>query len=757
MNQNSQGAQGHVDAPVRVSKNDNPMLKIILLVGGAIALFLAFSTFSVQKAVQSNSNLSDIRDLYFPVLERADRNIVRLDKMEEQFMQGVMMADKDTVDKAQPYYMGGDKTFAEMASLYPGRKTDILRLKAEFTGYRNLAYQTATGMINHTGSFSDVAKMNASLGTLKKNLTNFRSSSYDNFVKTLLQTQQATKLNLYLGMAIGAMNLMFMGVLVFFIRNNLHMTAIIAEQNATLELKVIERTAQLTQKTNDVNTMLDNMSLGVCTVVQGNKIHPEYSAFMHQIFGEAKLAGRDVLEALFASSNLGSDARDLVEVSLSSMIGEDMMMFEFNSHNLATEMQLKAEDGASKILQLHWSPIKNEDDAVDKVLLIVQDVTHLRALELEAAAQKAELDIISQIIKISIGKFNEFVDSAQKFIADNYAMIRGTSVIDKEVVAGLFRNMHTVKGNARTYEFKAITDVAHEAEQEYDRMRKGEVTEWNQEKLLEELAAVEKAVNRYIEINEDKLGRKGRASDMLTTRGVFVGRDEISMLQTLLLNIRHETNGQLSSTFETLEQKVLQIGLIPLQRLVSGAVDSLSSLAKELNKPTPEVHIENGDIAFNNLVAQSLKSSFMHIVRNSLDHGIEGPEQRRQAGKEEVGKISFRSERTADTVLLKISDDGRGLALHKLFEKGVAAGRFMAEEQPSPNEVAELIFESGLSTAEQVSQVSGRGVGMDAVRMFLKEQGGDIRIVLQDNVQNELGFCPFEFVISLPLSSLMAV
>ncbi len=753
MNQSSMHDSSHTAGQQQASKASNPMLKIILIVGGAIILFLAFSTFSVQKAVQSNSNLSDIRDLYFPVLERADRNIVRLDKMEEQFMQGVMMADKDTVDKAQPFYESGDKTFSEMAKLYPGRRAEILQLQNEFKGYRDLAYATATGMINHTGSFSDVAKMNGVLKTLKKNLTDFRASSYDNFVKTLVETQQSTKLNLYLGMAIGVMNLMFMGVLVFFIRNNLKMTAIIAEQNATLELKVIERTAQLTQKTNDINAMLDNMSLGVCTIIQGNVLHPEYSAYMHQIFGAPPLAGREVIEALFTHSNLGADTRDQVSVALSAIVGEDMMMFDFNSHLLVNEMQYRTIDGNNKILQLHWSPIRNEDDAVDKVLLIVQDVTHLRALELEAAAQRAELDIISQIIKIQIGKFNEFIESAQKFIATNRELIESTNQVDANVVSALFRNMHTIKGNARTYEFKAITDVAHEAEQEYDRMRKGEVTEWNQQKLLEELDAVEMAVKHYLVVNEDKLGRKGRASDLLTTRGVFVGREEISALQSLLATVKQQATGQ---AIELLEQKIQQLGLVPLQRLVSGAVDSLSSLAKELNKPTPEVHIEQGDVAFNNLVAQALKSSFMHIVRNSLDHGIESPEQRRAAGKAESGQIRFSCEHVDGGVHLHIRDDGRGLALHKLYEKGIAQGRFTTDVQPSAEEVAELIFESGLSTAEQVSQVSGRGVGMDAVRMFLMEQGGSIRIVL-DSKENRLDFTPFEFVIALPPAAMMAV
>lgn len=731
-------------------ENANPMRKIIILVGVAIAVFLIFTANSVQKSIQSSQQLAEIRDLYFPVLERVDANIVRLDKMEERFMQGAMTGEKDMLDEAVGFYDEADKVFGEMAQLYPSRAKDVAKLRADFKQAKDLAYSTSMALIKHTGT-NDTARMNKVLGELKTAIKDFRKSSYDNFVSTLKDTQQASQLNLYMGIAIGIMNLIFMGVLVFFIRNTVRMTAVIAEQNATLELRVAERTAQLSQKTNDINAMLNNMSLGVCTVVPGNKLHPEYSAYMRTIFGRDELADQDVLEALFANSTLGVDAKDQVAVALGAIVGEDAMMYDFNAHLLATEMQLKVPGEKNKILQMNWSPIKNDADVVDKVLLIVQDVTHLRELELEAAHQKAELDIISQIIRISIGKFNEFIESAQKFAAENRQLVEQTASKNLDVVAALFRNMHTIKGNARTYEFQLITDAAHSAEQEYDRLRKDEDAQWDVAGMLAALDAVDAAIAKYVEINEDKLGRKGRASDLLTTRGAFVGVDEIAALKGLVADLAKQGS---SEAVAALQRSVNHLGLIPLQRLVSGAVDSLSSLAKELNKPTPTVDIVNGDIAFNNTFAQAMKSSLMHIVRNSLDHGIEGPEDRKKAGKQECGRIRFVCERNGDATELHISDDGRGLALHKLYEKGLANGVFQAGEKPAPEAVAELIFESGLSTAAEVTQVSGRGVGMDAVRTFLQEQGSDIRVKLLEPV-SELGFTPFVFVINLPSSAFL--
>ena len=250
-------------------------------------------------------------------------------------------------------------------------------------------------------------------------------------------------------------------------------------------------------------------------------------------------------------------------------------------------------------------------------------------------------------------------------------------------------------------------------------------------------------------MNENKLGRKGRASDLLTTRGSFVSNDDIAQLRNMASVLLASNT---STEFSQLHAIIHHLGLISLERLVSGAVDSLSSLAKELDKPTPAVDIVHGDIAFNSQFAEALKSSFMHIVRNSMDHGIESPSEREKAGKPAQGRLRFACENNNGEMELHINDDGRGLALHKLYEKGLSSGVFAADSKPSAQAVADLIFHSGLSTAQTVSMVSGRGVGMDAVRAFLKEHGSSVRIVL-DAESGELGFTPFRFVISLPPST----
>jgi HPt (histidine-containing phosphotransfer) domain-containing protein len=730
------------------TRKTGSMRNVFLLVGVAIVVFMAFTAYSIRKEMQGSAQLAAIKDLYFPMLQRLDANIVRIDKIEANFIETAVTGDKDLIEKAKDVGTEADQAYVEIEALDPTLKARITSLREDLKSYEDQATKASLAFLSSSGADTNAMKpMNDALAKARADLTAFRKASYDEFVRTLTGSQKEAHTRLLMSLALGFMNLCFMAVLVYFIRNNMKMMTVIAQQNATLEQRVAERTAELSQKTADINAMLQNMKLGVCAVTTGNLIHPEYSTHLRTIFGDDSPGGKDLLQTLFRDSTLGVDVRDQISVALGSMLGEDAMMFDLNGHLLPTEMQLGAGE-AAKLVRMDWSPIVSpETGVIDKILLISEDVTHLRALELSAAQQKEELTIISRIIRISVGKFNEFIDSANGFITANRQLITAAQNREQADVPALFRNMHTIKGNARTFEFTQITDAAHRTEQSYDRLRKDPTAQFDAKALLSELADVEAAVSLYNKVNEEKLGRKGRAADVLTTRGAYVGNEQLAELRAMAAAL---VNRQRDTQTEQLQRYIDGLGLISLSRLVSGSVDSLASVCNELQKPVPAVDIQNGELGFNSKFAEALKSSLMHIVRNALDHGIETPADRARANKPERGTLRVACERSGNGhVELRVGDDGRGLALHKLYEKGVANGAFNGQTQPSRQDVADLVFSSGLSTAEQVTQVSGRGVGMDAVRVFMREQGASVRIALKDSA-TDLGFAPFEFVITVP-------
>jgi HPt (histidine-containing phosphotransfer) domain-containing protein len=734
-------------APV-AGESARPMRKIFLLVGIAIAVFMVFTAYSIHNAAHERAQLTAIRDLYFPVLERADRNLIRIDKMEEQYLQAVELGDTDMVDKAGEIALQADKDFVEMTKLDPARAADIETIRRELERYRSLAERTSRAFLAHAsdGMPALTQGMNQSLAALRTGLKAFRQSCYSNFTDTLAESQHDAKAGSVIGLTIGAMNIAFMGVLVYFIRNNVRMMSLVAEQNATLERRVAERTAELSRKNADIDAMLQNMKLGVATVVAGNRLHPEYSNYLRTIFDTDDVAGRELLEYLFARSDLGVDVKDQIANALSAILGEDSMAFEFNGHLLASEMTIAAPDGSRKIVQLDWSPIVNAGGTVEKILLISQDVTHLRTLELKSAQQKEEMEVIAKIIRTPAGKFNEFIESSRRYLAACRELIGATRTREAAVIASLFRNMHTIKGNARTFEFSQITDAAHLAEQSYDLLRKDPDARWDAAALLAGLDAAEAALERYATVNNDTLGRKGRSADLLTDRGAFVSHEDLAALKALAA-----APGAAAIPAD-LSKAIGRLGLVSFDRLVSGVADALPPLAQALGKPVPSVQVVNAGYSFTAPFAEALKACFMHMVRNSMDHGIEAPQERTEAGKPAQGMIRFDCTEAADGLELRIADDGRGLALHKLHAKALATGALDSASPASPADVAQLIFRSGLTTADRVTDVSGRGVGMDAVRTYLEAQGARIRIEIGD-IPERLTFAPFAFVIHVPVAA----
>jgi chemotaxis protein histidine kinase CheA len=149
-------------------------------------------------------------------------------------------------------------------------------------------------------------------------------------------------------------------------------------------------------------------------------------------------------------------------------------------------------------------------------------------------------------------------------------------------------------------------------------------------------------------------------------------------------------------------------------------------------------------------VAGTLRNVFTHVLRNAVDHGLEPAAERVARGKLPAGEIVLGLTLTDDMLRITVRDDGRGLALAGIRAKAVERGLIDADAQISDSAVANLIFVSGFSTAEKLTEVSGRGVGMDAVKDFLKAEGGDVEIRFVDDAPAASGHRAFELVIRLP-------
>lgn len=508
---------------------------------------------------------------------------------------------------------------------------------------------------------------------------------------------------------------------------SIRMREVIEEQNRNLEAKVEERTAELRQKNNDIANMMANMHQGLFTITAGGLIHPEYAAYLEKIFETDRIADRNFADLLFSNTTAGSDSVDQNITGVDAIVGEDEMMYDFNSHCLMTEMVIKMEDGREKILELDWDPIISEAGEVDKLMVTVRDVTELKALEAEAEGQKRELAIIGEILAVDAVKFKDFLSSAEEFLAECRQLIESNTTKDLDVIASLFRSMHTIKGNARTYGLSQVTDIVHEVESTYDELRKNEDIQWNQAKLLKELSGAENIIGKYAVVFREKLGRDSEASNGISLDPVRVSAwlDNIKTLTQTDMN--QSVKGVVSEAYNML----MSMEAKPLDEVISDVIQSANSLADQLGKGKPDVKIDNSGILIKSYASSTLNNIFMHVFRNAMDHGIEGIEERQQKGKSDSGTIILNVTPDDNGANLAVSDDGRGIAISRIYKMAVEKGIYQeSDPKPSASDIANLIFSSGFSTADAVTDVSGRGVGLDAVKGFLEKEGGSIEVIL---------------------------
>jgi two-component system chemotaxis sensor kinase CheA len=152
------------------------------------------------------------------------------------------------------------------------------------------------------------------------------------------------------------------------------------------------------------------------------------------------------------------------------------------------------------------------------------------------------------------------------------------------------------------------------------------------------------------------------------------------------------------------------------------------------------------DLELDKQIVEHINEPLVHLLRNAVDHGLETPEERAEAGKDETGLLTLKAWRKGEFAYLEVSDDGRGLNAEKIRAKALEKGLIGEDDELSEEQVFQLIMKSGFSTADRITDVSGRGVGMDAVLNTIKDQlGGEVR------VSSKLGEGS-SFTISIPLS-----
>lgn len=207
----------------------------------------------------------------------------------------------------------------------------------------------------------------------------------------------------------------------------------------------------------------------------------------------------------------------------------------------------------------------------------------------------------------------------------------------------------------------------------------------------------------------------------------------------------------LGRKLDELQKSVIDTRLVPISQLYSRVTRAARKLARELGKEV-DLITRGSETELDKLTVEELADPLMHLIRNALDHGIETPEERRAAGKTERGSLTLDAYQRGSSVVIDIRDDGRGISPGRVRERAVQRGLISADEELGLAAAIDLLFQPGFSTAEQVTEVSGRGVGLDVVRKNIHDLKGTIEVLPGQN-----GGTTFRIVLPITLAILQAL
>lgn len=488
----------------------------------------------------------------------------------------------------------------------------------------------------------------------------------------------------------------------------------------------------------ETQEIMETVNTGLFLLDKDLNIGQQHSKALGKIMGTEDLAGQNfasVLRGRISDKDL-STTRQFIEQLYNPRVKERLVDSLNPLHKVMLHDASSGQDATNRFLDFKFSRVY-EDKNIARILVNVNDVSDAvyleQRLEKERAQNDMQIEMLTTILNVNPTLINEFIGNTRSRIdrMNNILKNPGSSQYELEgKLNAIYREMHSLKGEASALKLHSFTKIASEAE--------------------DKLAALQ---------NQGKLA----GNDFLA---LAVHLDELLTLSNTIDSLGHRINQIAPNNQATSAQS-------SVSNQAAASTDFEMNLAADVSKPSTQSSAQllpyyrdfAGEIAarqgkevdlqsktLNNVTIpdhlnQAVKEISIQLLRNAIVHGIETPNERIAAGKPEAGQIDIEMKKEDGQLVVTLQDDGRGINYDQIRERLVQLGRFSLDEAKKlgRNELLSQLFSSGFSTKDSSDEDGGRGVGLDIIKAHVQELGGKL------NVNSELGRMT-RFIITLPNS-----
>ncbi len=474
------------------------------------------------------------------------------------------------------------------------------------------------------------------------------------------------------------------------------------------------RTGELKLMHDRLENLFGSMSQGVLTFDSKRQVEAAVSSRAQHIFGREKLEGADVAGLLFDGVEETTGEREgfetFVELVFDSPIADWSKLVQYAPSHL----QRPGPDGELQHLQLELRPVLDAAGKLERIMLLATDETERIRMETAAKAQdvahRREVDELRRMVAGGAHLILQFLEVSKRRIQETeVSLLR--EVLTASDVALAFQHVHTVRGEARTFQLTELSDVCCAIEEKLSPLRArvaGETIVTAPANIKEDLkqasALLEEARKRLIEMSP-----VGEAVvDQVTVR-----KSHVAMLCDLI--DRPEFG-------EEIRLAVAQLGARPFGECTQRLPGAVAEWSSALSKAT-DVIVDGRDEPVPAKLSEVLGGVLGHLARNAVAHGIELPGYRELHGKGARARLRLSCQRLKQGVCITVEDDGAGIDEARI--RAVARETGLDADLP----LGELLFAPGLSTAKDAGEIAGRGMGMGAVRQEVEAAGYRVEVM----------------------------